>query len=141
MDGRWRVGATPRRAVQMYTEIRFDSEGRLMRMRYLLRTSAKNVRIRRHGSVLLLSLLVVLLAWLLAGCFGSGEGDGAGSITVAKAGDEGAGEAATDTTDQKPKRKEKAIKVNVGEVVRGRLVMPIYADGTIRTPRSLQIRA
>ena len=113
-----------------------------MRKRYLLQTSAKNTRIRQRGSVLLLPLLLVLLAWLLAGCFGSGEGDGDGtdSATVAKAGDEGNGKAATDTTDQKPKRKEKAIKVNVGEVVKGRLVMPIYADGTIRTPRSLVIR-
>jgi len=97
---------------------------------------------RPFGKVVLLPLLLGLMVWLLAGCSGNGEGQGdeADSMAVAEAGSDNGGDAAADSTDKKPARKEKAIKVNIGEVIQGRLVMPIYADGTIRTPRSLEIR-
>ena len=44
-------------------------------------------------------------------------------------------------SDDAPEEKEKAIRVNVGAVVRGDLVESIFADGEIRTPRSLEVKA
>ncbi|MEZ4386160.1 MAG: efflux RND transporter periplasmic adaptor subunit [Candidatus Krumholzibacteriia bacterium] len=78
--------------------------------------------------VCLWSLLV-----LLGGCLGSGD-PAAGDSTAT---------AATDSTAaaEEPEQKEKAIKVNVGAVVRGDLVESVYADGEIRTPRSLEVKA
>ena len=48
--------------------------------------------------------------------------------------------AAADSSGAPLKKKEKAIKVNVAEVKRGALVMPVHADGTIRTTRSVDVR-
>lgn len=84
---------------------------------------------RRTGALWLSLTLGVFM--LVAGC-GGGEGDQAS----------GADSAAADTTADadKPAKKEKAISVNVAEVRQGDLVMPIRADGAIRTPRSVEIR-
>ncbi|MBD3221416.1 efflux RND transporter periplasmic adaptor subunit [bacterium] len=80
-------------------------------------------------------LLVLLAALLLAGCSG-GDGDGtAADTTTGGETAEAAGE------DDQPEKKEKAIRVNVGAVVRGALVESIFADGEIRTPRSLEVKA
>jgi len=74
----------------------------------------------------LLALLIVL-----AGCQDSGvDEDTAAADSTAVAEDEA-----------KPAKKEKAIKVNTGLVVRGDLVESIFADGEIRTPRMLEVRS
>ena len=86
--------------------------------------------LRTFGSAFLLSLILMLGV----GC-GGGKGDGAGADSTA------ADSAATDTTLAKKPKKEKSIRVNVGQVRRGDLVMPVFADGAIRTPRSVEIRA
>lgn len=86
--------------------------------------------VRRPISWVLSACLVGLLA-LLGGCLGSDDGDAAAADTTASAAD------AEDDAEQK----EKAIKVNVGDVVRGQLVQSVYADGAIRTPRSLEVKA
>ena len=83
--------------------------------------------------VWVLFLGVTLGVLLLAvGCSG-GEGDQASGA---------ADSAAADTTadGDAPAKKEKAISVNVAAVRRGDLVMPVRADGAIRTPRSVEIR-
>jgi RND family efflux transporter MFP subunit len=80
-------------------------------------------------------LLALLSVFLLAGCDG-GDADGEAADTTASGETaEAAGE------DDQPEKKEKAIRVNVGAVVRGALVESIFADGEIRTPRSLEVKA
>jgi len=83
--------------------------------------------------ILCIGLLVAILA--LGGCLGSG-GDGADADSTAAA-----DSAAADTSAvaKKPK-KEKAIRVNVGEMRQGNLVLPVYADGAIRTPKSVEVK-
>lgn len=88
--------------------------------------------VRRPFSWVLSASLVGLLA-LLGGCLGSDDGDAAAADTTASDSEA----AAEESTEQK----EKAIKVNVGDVVRGQLVQSVYADGAIRTPRSLEVKA
>lgn len=88
--------------------------------------------VRRPFSWVLSACLVGLLA-LLGGCLGSDDGDAAAADTTASDSEA----AAEESTEQK----EKAIKVNVGDVVRGQLVQSVYADGAIRTPRSLEVKA
>jgi RND family efflux transporter MFP subunit len=80
--------------------------------------------------VLLLSL-VLALALLVAGCGDSEE-------TVAQ-GDTAASDSTAAETKAKPV-KEKAIKVNVGAVRQGDLIQPVFADGVLRTPRSVEVR-
>lgn len=83
-------------------------------------------------------LLVVLLlgtAPQLGGC--SGGGDGTAADSVAAAADT---TTATEGSDAEAETDGKAITVDVGTVRRGDLVMPIYADGAIRTPRSVDIK-
>jgi RND family efflux transporter MFP subunit len=79
---------------------------------------------------LLFGILPLLLA---AGCGGgdSETGDSSDSTAVAEA----------DTSESsEPERKEKTITVDAAEVRQGELVIPIYADGAIRTPRSVEVR-
>ncbi|MFT5232707.1 MAG: RND family efflux transporter MFP subunit [Candidatus Krumholzibacteriia bacterium] len=102
---------------------------------------------RSHDSVPTLLKCRFLLAFaslfiatlLVAGCSG-GEGDGSGadSTSVAEAGEDGAAD--SDSTKAKEPTKEKSIRVNVGEIRRGDLVLPVYADGAIRTPQSVSIK-
>ncbi len=96
-------------------------------------------------AILLLTAALLLLAGvpaLLGGCGGDGDGatatvDAAGTADTAAAGDE-AGEAG----DESPKpKKEKAVKVDAAPVRRGDLVVSVHADGAIRTPREVQVRA
>lgn len=78
-------------------------------------------------------LLVLGTLALLGGCLDGGDGAAADSTaadTTATAGD----------SQKKEPRKEKAIRVNVGAVVRDNLVLPVFADGAIRTPRSLEVK-
>ncbi len=79
------------------------------------------------------TVLTLMLSLSLAGCLGSGEegsGSEADSTAVADA----------DTTKAKKPKKEKSIKVNVGEIRQGELVLPVYADGAIRSPKYLSIK-
>ncbi|HOX25691.1 MAG TPA: efflux RND transporter periplasmic adaptor subunit [Candidatus Krumholzibacteria bacterium] len=93
---------------------------------------------RRAGvspAVTLLSAGVVVLAGLIGACAGKG-GDGAAADSAA------ADSTATAEADTGANAKqEKAIKVDVGFVVRGDLVESIFADGEIRTPRMLEVKA
>ena len=81
-------------------------------------------------------LLPLLLAALpLAGCSGGGDGGATADSTAAAVDTSAAGGG-----EEEAETAEKAISVDVGTVRRGDLVMPIYADGAIRTPRSVEIR-
>jgi len=80
-------------------------------------------------------LFVLLLPW--AGC--RGGGGGAAADSTAAAGADSSAAAAGEAAEEEP-AKEKSIKVNVGEVRRGDLVLPVYADGAIRTPRSAAVK-
>lgn len=81
-----------------------------------------------------------VLVWLpfaiilvLGGCLGSGGDQAAEADSTATA-------QADSTGDEKAPQKEKAIRVNVGEVRMGDLVQSVYADGAIRTPKSVEIK-
>ncbi len=89
-------------------------------------------RLRRPA--IILSLLLTTL--FLAGCFGAGE-DGADPDSTATIAD---GQAGSDSTKAKKPKKEKSIRVNTGQIRRGELVLPVYADGAIRTPKSVSIK-
>jgi len=84
------------------------------------------------------ALLFPILLLLLAGCSGGGQGGAAADS--AAVGDSTA-VAGDDQDDQaEAPKKEKSISVNVGTIRRGDLVLPVYADGTIRTPATLEIK-
>lgn len=72
-----------------------------------------------------------------------GTGCGGGESEAESGGDAGGDSAAAeaDTSQDKAKREEKAISVDVAEVRRGELVIPIFADGVIRTPRFVEVRS
>ncbi len=88
-----------------------------------------------------LAAVTLLALLLLAGCFGSDQdGAGADSTSTAEAQADSAAEGdEEDGAPDKPK-KEKAIKVNVGAIRQGDLVLPVYADGSIRTPQSVMVK-
>ncbi len=75
----------------------------------------------------MLSLIVLLLA-----CGSGEEGSDSGADST------GTGTQADSSVSKKTK--EKSIKVNVAAVQRGELVIPVFADGVIRTPRSVEVR-
>jgi len=82
------------------------------------------------------ALLVLIALLALSGCTGDKTGDGAAgadSTATAAAADTAGAEA------DEPKR-EKAIKVDVGAVHRGALVIPVFADGVLRTTRTVEVR-
>lgn len=90
---------------------------------------------RSPGGRALCAAALLLLA-SVAGCRGrDGAGAAADSTAAAAAGTDSSAAA----EDAEPTR-EKAIKVNVGGVRRGDLVLPVYADGAIRTPRSVNVK-
>jgi len=89
---------------------------------------------RPHRAALLGLSFAALLIWTAAGCSGEHAGEGSAADTSAAADTSGGNGQPT------KQKKEKAIKVNVGQVRQGQLVLPVYADGAIRTPRSVEIR-
>jgi len=92
----------------------------------------------RHGLPLLIVLPLSLLLAAFLGTAGCDKRKGAGAAADSTAlADSAAGDSAK-AAEPEP---EKAIKVNVGEVQRGNLISSIYADGEVRTPRSLAVRA
>jgi membrane fusion protein (multidrug efflux system) len=100
-----------------------------------MKISLDFLNLRRLAALPTIVTLVSLL--VLAGCQGS-EGDGSGADSTA-AGDSVTAAADTSGTAEKAK-KEKAINVNIGKIRTGDLVLPVYADGAIRTPQYVEIR-
>jgi RND family efflux transporter MFP subunit len=92
---------------------------------------------RQRGAAFVTALIGTLILATLGGCLGSG-GDGAGADSTA-AGDSVAAAADTSGADAQPKE-EKSIRVNIGTMRSGDLVLPVYADGAIRTPQSVVIK-
>jgi len=77
--------------------------------------------------------LAVPFLLLLAALAGCGSGD-----TPADAPETSAAVADSSGAEDAPKQ-EKAIKVNVSSVRQGDLVRSVYADGVLRTPRTVQV--
>ncbi len=77
------------------------------------------------------ALLILALGWF-AGCGGGTDADVTAADSTAVAAD--------DSTEAETVKKEKAIKVDAGLVRRGDLVLPVFADGVLRTPRAVEIR-
>ncbi len=67
--------------------------------------------------------------FLFAGCFEDSTDSAAPDSTAA------------DSTEVKKPKKEKAIKVNSSAVIQGNLVEPVFADGVLRTTKTVEIRA
>ncbi len=82
----------------------------------------------------LLILVSVLGLLALGGCKGIRGDQAAAPDSTAT------GAASDDSTAADKTKREKAIKVNVGPVRRGNLVVSVFADGAIRTPRSVEIK-
>jgi RND family efflux transporter MFP subunit len=88
---------------------------------------------------------------LFAGCNQSGEeGDASDSDTEQVAasddasdqsGEEGDEEADENDDEKKPRSRERATSVNAARVFRGELVVPVIAEGTIRTRHATDVRA
>ncbi|MBT7311537.1 efflux RND transporter periplasmic adaptor subunit [bacterium] len=74
-------------------------------------------------------LVVFCCLFLFAGCFDDTTDSSAPDST------------ASDSTAVKAPKKEKAIKINASAVVQGNLVEPIFADGVLRTTKTVEIRA
>lgn len=90
----------------------------------------------------LLNSVLILSFVALAGCFGQGGDGTSADSTSTVAADETLAQTDAEGEVEKPKKpkKEKAIKVNIGAVAQGDLVLPVFADGAIRTPKSLVIK-
>lgn len=92
---------------------------------------------------LIAALAIATALGVLGGCNGSASSDDATAAAAESTavGDDVSKDAETpgDEDDEKPSR-ERAVTVNVAEVVRGELVLPVIAEGTIRAPRSTEIR-
>jgi RND family efflux transporter MFP subunit len=86
--------------------------------------------------VLAASLLALLL---LMGCLGNSD-EGAAADSTATAAADTADEDSEDEDAPDTPKKEKSIKVNVGEMRQGPLVLPVYADGSIRTPQWVNVK-
>lgn len=81
------------------------------------------------------TVVMVVTAILILGCgIGCQGGDESGNDADSTA-------AAADTSGAQLQKKEKAISVNIGDVRRGSMVLPIYADGVIRTLREVEVRS
>ena len=82
------------------------------------------------NAITILSFLLLTAALAVCGC-ANGEGDAAGADSTA----------AADSAQVEKPRKEKAIKVDQAPVHRGDLVQSVFADGVVRTPRAVEIKA
>ncbi len=90
---------------------------------------------------MMISAILILAVATMSGCLGK-DGDSASADSTATgemAADEKSGDEDQKDKPAKPK-KEKSIKVNVANVTRDNLVLPVFADGAIRTPKSLLIK-
>lgn len=87
-------------------------------------------------------LVTLILLAGLVGCKGGGGdgGSGAADSTATAAADSSDGTDDADSADA-AKKTEKAIKVDAGYVHRGDLVIPVFADGVLRTTRTVDVRS
>ncbi|MFH2052842.1 MAG: efflux RND transporter periplasmic adaptor subunit [bacterium] len=98
---------------------------------------------RRCGAILLVLLLAVSLPALplLSGCSGSGDADeGADAGAAADSLETADASGEDDEEGEDEAKKEKSISVNTGRIRLGDLVLPVYADGAVRTPQSVEIK-
>ncbi len=98
-----------------------------------MKTFLKLVPSRR---MMLPAILILSLA-LMSGCFGQ-DGDAASADSTATA--ENSSSDDSGAKEKKKPKKEKSIKVNVSMVTKSDLVLPVFADGAIRTPKSLLVK-
>jgi RND family efflux transporter MFP subunit len=78
-----------------------------------------------------LSMFLVLVLFLAAGCGGEGaEGEGSQSDSTAVGQDK----------EEAPK-KERTLKVNAAAVIQGDLVIPVVAEGSVRSRRQAELKA
>lgn len=80
-------------------------------------------------------LFLLALVVLSTGCNSGGDDDSTAAA------DTTAATAAAESDEEPAARQERAIRVMAGPVIRGELVQSIYADGELRTPRLLEIKA
>ncbi len=99
-----------------------------------MKTFLKLVPARR----MMLSAILIIALTTMSGCSGE-DGDAASADSTTTA-EKTSGESSDDKDQKKKPKKEKSIKVNVGAVTQGNLVLPVFADGAIRTPKSLLIK-
>ena len=86
---------------------------------------------------LTIPFFLALFAASLVGC-----GGGASSESADAADSTAADSSAADSTSKEKKpRKEKTTSVTAARVVRGELVLPVMAEGTVRARRTTEIRA
>ncbi len=126
-------------SLTLFSIITRRGPSRAATIRFLERLTMQNPLdvLRPRRPAVALGLLCAFIPLALGGCLGSG-GDGSGADSTA-AGDSVSAAADTSVAAKKPK-KEKSIKVNIGAVRKGDLVLPVYADGAIRTPKSVVIK-
>ena len=93
--------------------------------------------IRSRRATVVISFLSICILLTMGGCLGA-DGDGSDADSTA-AGDSVNAVADTSGAGKKTK-KEKSIKVNIGTMRAGDLVLPVYADGAIRTPQTVVIK-
>ncbi len=92
---------------------------------------------------LILLFCLVFGLTMLGGCLGfddSGEGNASDSTETSVNKDAATDTTGTEKAKKKPK-KEKSIKINIGEVLRGDLVLPVYADGVIKTRKRVLLKS
>ena len=97
--------------------------------------------VRRSLRALWSPLTLLCLCWLLAlgGCAQKPADEG-GDQTAATEAAAAADSAGGDEADSEEAKKEKSISVDIGRIRQGDLVLPVYADGAIRTPQSVEIK-
>jgi RND family efflux transporter MFP subunit len=89
-----------------------------------------------------LSIAVLSLALSFAGCGRKGEsGDqgAAGNDSTASAEETAAADTGA-ANDKTPERKERAVSVDASSAIRGDLVVPVAAEGTVRSLHSAEIK-
>lgn len=95
-----------------------------------------------------LAVAIAVAAGVFSGCGGSASSNDVGESAGSDASDgasPGATEEADETDDdgesdeERPARRERATTVDVADVVRGDLVLPVIAEGTIRAPRATEV--
>lgn len=99
-------------------------------------------RSRRVGRRIAPWLLGALVALLAMGCGGESAEDGDATAADSTAADDSTMAADDEESDDKPtrQRRERQVSVDAARVIRGELVVPVVAEGTIRARRSAEIR-
>jgi RND family efflux transporter MFP subunit len=94
--------------------------------------------------LLWLFLMIACVVFPLAGCGSGDPGDGSDqptdSVTADSKDQETAPSDTTATKQKNKKKRERTTSVNTAKVIRGDLVIPVVAEGTIRALHSAEIR-